>query len=113
MHYKPKRMTTLQKLKAKVKDDHNKMPPIKEIHKMLTSYNIPHEFRSSTNVVEYRSAGKRYVNSRHNGKEGFKLIIKTPDVHIELDTSDSYYSWNSRGYADKIVNFLKSKGITK
>ena len=84
---------------------------------MLDEFKINHTFFNTTNVVEYRTAGRRYVNSRHNGKNGYILEIKLNEEErkelntgcISLDTSDSYYSWNSYGYAQKIIQLLKFK----
>ena len=94
-----------------------RMPTITQIHRLLNYHNIQHYFNGSTNVVEYRNAGRRYVNSRHDGKEGYKLYIEREiTIHdgskirsriIELDTSDSYYSWNSNSYASALVKFIE------
>jgi hypothetical protein len=104
-------MTTLERLEAKIQDDSVRMPSIDQISKMLTEYGVIYDVRQTTNVVEYRSAGNRYVNSRHDGKVGKKLIIenRAENVYIELDTSDSYYSWNTRLYARQIVEYLRKK----
>lgn len=51
-----------------------------------------------------------YVNSRHMGKKGMVLKIdmgKQPN--IELDTSCSYYSFNTWQYAREIVKLLENK----
>ena len=56
-------------------DDGIRMPSIKQISKLLTAYNIEHSVSSKTNIVEYSSKGRMYVNSRHRGKIGLELII--------------------------------------
>lgn len=103
-------MTTLERLKNKadVFGKNAKMPSIMQISKMLTEFGVEHDVSTHTNIVEYRSAGCRYVNSRHAGKTGKVLKIFNPQ--IELDTSDSYYSWNTSGYAREIIEFLKKEG---
>lgn len=114
-------MTTLEKLKAKSESFFGskvRMPSIPEIAKMLEEMDINFTLSDSVNIVEYRSKGNRYVNSRHRGKEGKKLIIKPSELdsnksgihYIELDSSDSYYSWNTSRYASKIIDLLKSTG---
>jgi hypothetical protein len=99
-------MTTYEKLKRKVRGE-GRMPSIKEIHKCLEACKISHSFRKSTNVVEYRSKGCRYVNSRHDGKEGYKIEIRHGNGFLSMDTSDSYYSWNSEDYARHLVGLLR------
>lgn len=112
---------TIKKLRIKAESgtfDKVRMPSISSIAEMLTEMGIEHTYDNSTNVVEYRSAGHTYVNSRHNGKEGKKLIIepskedaeKSGIHYLELDSSDSYYSWNTHGYARQIVQLLTSLG---
>lgn len=100
---------TLEKLIQKSKtlfSDKVRMPSIKQISNLLSEYDITHEVYSKTNVVEHRSKGNRYVNSRHNGKTGLCLIIKEP--YIELDTSDSYYSYNTSTYAGELIKLIKN-----
>jgi hypothetical protein len=98
----------LDKLKDKADNYRARMPSIKKIHELLNYFGIQHYFRSSTNVVEYRSAGRRYVNSRHDGKQGYKIEVKKPNGGtIELDTSDSYYSINASIYARHLLEIIK------
>lgn len=103
---------TLAALKAKAEhsiQNRRRMPSLKAISAMLTEFGIEHILEESYNTVEYSSRGNRYVNSRHRGKEGFELYIREADIN--MDTSDSYYSWNSPGYARKILDFLKTKKL--
>lgn len=103
-------MNTLEKLKLKANasfSDRVRMPSIKQISKLLSEYGIKHEVSEKTNIVEYRSKGRRYVNSRHDGKTGLCLLIKEP--YLELDTSDSYYSWNTSGYARRLVDIIEGR----
>lgn len=113
-----KPMTTLERLQAKSEMTGSiRMPSIQDIHKLLTDNNIQHTYRDSTNVVEHRSKGNRYVNSRHNGKDGKNLtiVLSTEEQEyvgrrvIELDTSDSYYSANSDMYARQLIKLLTFK----
>lgn len=99
----------LQQLKAKAKSNYKdkvRMPSIRQIKKLLDAYGITNYMDEHTNVVEYRSKGKRYVNSRHMGKTGLRL--KIPDARLELDTSSSYYSYNTWRYAEEIVKLVEA-----
>ena len=82
--------------------DNIRMPSIKDIHKLLDELGIKHTFRESVNIVEYRSKGARYVNSRHSGKEGY--ILEVGD--LKMDTSDSYYSFNSWNYSRELLRII-------
>jgi hypothetical protein len=104
----------LGKLKAKANSSYNdnvRMPSIKQISKLLTACNIEHSVSEKTNVVEYRIRGRMYVNSRHMGKKGMVLKIDMGEQpNIELDTSCSYYSFNTWQYAGQLVKLLE--GVT-
>lgn len=101
-------MDILKRLKLKAAYyDRVRMPSIKQISKLLDEYGIEHSIVSKTNVVEYRSKGKRYVNSRHYGKTGLCLTIKDP--YLQLDTSDSYYSLNTPSYARTLLGIIEKK----
>jgi len=106
-------MNTLEKLRQKAESSFNnvRMPSIKQISKLLTENGIEHIISEKTNIVEYRSKGKRYVNSRHRGKTGLLLLIKEP--YLELDTSDSYYSLNTTGYARKLIELIDNNNDAK
>ena len=100
---------TLRQLKAKVKDSSVRMPSIKAIHELLLDKKIPHSFYESTNTVEHRSAGNRYVNDRHDGKIGKKITFNRGMPLLDMDTSSSYYSWNTYRYAIELVEFINKK----
>lgn len=93
--------------------DKTRMPSIKKIKDLLDELGINNEIDTTVNVVEYRSKGKRYVNSRHNGKQGYFLGIGkcygVRSYDINLDSSDSYYSWNTNMYAGQIINLIDNK----
>ncbi|MDD5665666.1 MAG: hypothetical protein PHI09_05750 [Candidatus Omnitrophica bacterium] len=100
---------TLQKLKAKSKINSNaRMPSIKSIHKLLNEVGIQHRYEEeTTNIVERRTGQRAYVNDRHEGKKGKLIQIDKP--YIELDSSDSYYSLNTFGYANDLLDIINNK----
>lgn len=97
---------TIKQLKLKISDD-KRMPSIANISAMLTDLGINHYTNTSVNIVERRSAGAVYVNDRYAGKEGKKLEIAGV---VYMDSSESYYSWNTRTYAKDIINYLSKLG---
>lgn len=73
-----KTLKTIEQLKKKAQsilDDGTRMPPINSIAAMLDDLGIPYEMRDSSNIVERRTKGCRYVNSRHTGKQGKLMRI--------------------------------------
>jgi hypothetical protein len=113
-----KNQKTLDKLIRKanlITGDKTRMPSIKQLHLLLDELGVEHRTGETQNTVEYRSSGNRYVNSRHDGKIGKSLEIKINDDggKIILDTSESYYSWNSGGHARDIVRLLVDRKLIK
>ena len=101
-----KNQKTINQLIAKVKED-KRMPSLKAIHKLLEEAGIKHEYIEETvNVVEYRTGQKNYVNSRHNGKIGKMLEVCVGDIYLNMNSSSSYYSWNTWRYAKDLLVIL-------
>lgn len=106
---------TLDALRKKAESSFGKdrMPSIKKIKDLLDELVIENYLDTTTNVVEYRSKGRTYVNSRHNGKRGYYLGIGKcygfKSYDINLDSSESYYSWNTSMYARQILNLIDNK----
>jgi hypothetical protein len=114
------------KAKANWENESAKMPSIKAIHGLLTELGIEHYYDGETvNVVGYRSAGKSYVNERHDGKVGkqikFRAFVndgaKSPfrmfgeesmSEWFDLNSADSYYSMNSYRYANGLMDVLNN-----
>jgi hypothetical protein len=93
----------------------SRMPSISSIHALLRELGIVHRFDGETvNVVEFRSEGRTYVNSRHDGKVGKSIEMRytfdngKTSEYLGMDSSDSYYSWNSFRYANKLLDILKN-----
>ena len=93
----------IERLKKKTDfDSKTRMPSIADIAEMLDDLEIKYYMRSKTNIVENKTRGRRYVNSRHDGKKGMLL-----EVHnLTLDTSDSYYSFNTWNYAGQLLRII-------
>lgn len=98
---------TLLALQKKAEGE-GRMPGITKIHNLLNELKIKHTFRKSENTVEYRSGRNTYVNSRHSGKKGFEIKITNNEgkKNLYLNTSDSYYSWNSEGIARDLLKLI-------
>lgn len=102
---------TLKRLIDKVETDSSlRMPSITAIHNLLTEYKIEHKYKETKNIVEYRSGNNSYVNSRHDGKVGKEIIVRNgSDTHnIVMDTSSSYYSFNTYRFATELVELFRA-----
>lgn len=83
-------------------NDNGRMPSLKSVHNLLLEAGLESYLRESRHMVENRSRGARYVNSRSEGKSGSLLRVG----NLELDSSDSYYSANSWNYARQLLDLL-------
>ena len=96
---------TLNQLKEKADSsfrDKVRMPSLVSIHNLLDELKIKNSIGDWTNVVEYRSGRNTYVNDRHEGKTGKRLIVGD----LELDSTSSYYSLNTKMYARKLLEII-------
>ncbi|GAB4389922.1 MAG: hypothetical protein Kow0025_18460 [Thermodesulfovibrionales bacterium] len=96
---------TIMKLKARAQGK-GRMPSIQSIADMLKDLGIPYTIRDSVNVVERRTPGKRYVNSRHDGKRGRRLVVG----NLTLDSADSYYSFSTGFLARDLLATVERAG---
>lgn len=112
MNLSTKSQKTLEALSKKVENSKNRMPSISRIALLLTEAGIKNSMMNSVNVVESRSGQNTYVNDRHEGKAGKELIVYQVDENgkrvevLSLDSSNSYYSWNSFRYAFDLLKLL-------
>ncbi len=84
-----------------------RMPSLKSISKLLTELNIEHklqewsETKCRPNGLTYNTSGgsKMYT--------GYELRIS--EINLRANSCDSYYSYNTCGYATDIIKLIKSK----
>lgn len=106
-----KSQTTLDRLISKAdiwSDNKTRMPKLTLVHDLLNDLNIDHTFDSTYCSKTTKSSGSRY--STGGGSKmynGYKLTFKKGNVNVMMDTTDTYYSWNSHSYAQDIVDLIK------
>lgn len=104
-----KNQNTLNALIAKNNGEHIRIPSISKIHNLLSELNIKHIYRETSNTVEHRNNGSRYVNERREGKVGREIIVELEHKILHLDSSDSYYSWNTYRYARELIELINNR----
>ena len=113
---------TLEQLRIKADNTlEGRMPSINRISKMLTELGIEHRLSETTHIVETRSGNNTYVNDRHEGKNGNKITILGVDSNgrtiynrygiFSMDSTDTYYSWNTYRYANDIINIITERNL--
>jgi len=83
--------------------NNRKMPSIRSIHKLFNNLWIKHWFYETQNECETNNWRNTYVNKRWEGKKWYEIKVFWG---VHLDTSNSYYSRNSKKYAREIIIWL-------
>jgi len=84
-----------------------RMPSLKSISKLLTELNIEHKL-DETYETKWRPNGLRYSTSGGTKTyTGYQLRI--PEINLRANSCDTYYSYNTCGFARDIVRLIKSK----
>lgn len=96
----------LQRLQRVANGEGGRFPSLRQVHELLVERGVEHDFSSSVNVVE-RPSGNGYVSHRHNGRRGYRLILRNPN-YLEMNSAHSYYSANSWNYARQLVELLNN-----
>lgn len=99
---------TLAALKMKTKfTSSSRMPNMKSVSELLNELGINHTFSTTTCRKRTRPRGFAYYTG--GGKKtynGYKLAI--PDKGIYIDTTETYYSVNTCGYARDLISLIKN-----
>ena len=83
-----------------------RMPAVKCISHLLSELGIEHR-TGETDCQKWSSpAGYRYYTSGGSRwYEGHTLCV--PSIRLNIDTTDTYYSWNTYRYASDLVRLIK------
>ena len=84
----------------------NRMPGVKCISHLLTELGIEHR-TNETDCQKWSSpAGYNYYTSGGSRwYEGHTLYV--PSINLNIDTTATYYSWNTWSYAADLVRLIK------
>lgn len=84
-----------------------RMPSLKSISKLLTDLNIEHKLQEWSET-KWRPNGLTYHTSGGSKMyTGYELRI--PEINLRANSCDTYYSYNTCGYARDIIRLIKSK----
>lgn len=104
-----KAQNTLERLTAKANHEKTRMPKLILIHELLNELNIEHKFYGTSCTKTTSASGLRYsTGGGSRFYEGYKLAIELEGTRIYMDTTDSYYSWNTYHYARRILKLIDS-----
>ena len=102
---------TLNRLKLKSEDSKNRFPNLRSIHLLLTELEIEHKFNGEYSCTkETKPSGYQYSTGGGNREyNGSKLRIVSEEKNIYMDSTDSYYSYNTYFYSKDLCRLIELK----
>jgi len=85
-----------------------RMPNLNKVSQLLDELGIENHL-TSWSCMKYTSpAGFRYYTSGGTREyNGFRLRI--PEIHLDINSTDTYYSWNTKQYAQELIKLIDLK----
>lgn len=99
-----KNLKTLNSLKNK-SEGNGRMPSLKKVSELLNELNIDNELQEWSETKQTKPSGFRYYTG--GGTKlytGFRLRV--PEINLDINSTDSYYSYNTWSYSEKIYNLI-------
>lgn len=83
-----------------------RMPAVKCISHLLSELGIEHH-TGETDCQKWSSAAgcRYYTSGGSRWYDGYTL--KVPSINLNIDTTETYYSWNTGIYANELVRLVK------
>lgn len=84
-----------------------RMPTISAIDELLSELNIPHTYDGTSCTKTTKSSGMRYTTGGGTKiYNGHKLRFELDNRFVNMDSTDSYYSWNTGHYASNLLKLI-------
>ena len=85
----------------------SRMPNLNKVGELLTELGIENHVQTWSCEKWSSAAGCRYYTSGGTREyNGYRL--KVPQINLNINSTDTYYSWNTKNYAQQIVNLINS-----
>jgi len=82
-----------------------RMPNLNKVGELLTELGIENNVTTWSCTKWTSAAGYRYYTSGGSRDyNGFRL--KVPQINLNINSTDTYYSWNTCRYAKELVDLL-------
>ena len=88
--------------------ENSRMPNLNKVGELLTELGIQNSCLESSCEKWSSPAGYRYYTS--GGSRTYTgFWLKVPQINMNIDSTDTYYSWNTRQYAGELVKLIEEK----
>ena len=88
--------------------ENSRMPNLNKVGELLTELGIQNSCLESSCEKWSSPAGYRYYTS--GGSRTYTgFWLRVPQINMNIDSTDTYYSWNTRQYAGELVKLIEEK----
>ena len=105
-----KSQETLERLERKANSrvyESSRMPNLNKVSELLNELGIENSCSNSWCEKWTKGGGNRYYTGGGSKTyNGFNLRV--PSIRLNIDSTDTYYSWNTWSYAGDLVNLIKN-----
>ena len=83
----------------------SRMPNLNKVGELLTELGIENQVQRWS-CTKWTSAGgyRYYTSGGTRDYNGYKL--KVPQIKLDITSTDTYYSWNTKHFAKKLVELI-------
>ena len=86
--------------------ENSRMPNLNKVGELLTELGIENDVTTWSCTKWTSAAGCRYNTSGGTRDySGFRL--KVPQINMNINSTDTYYSWNTKMFAKELVNLIE------
>ena len=86
--------------------ENSRMPNLNKVSELLTELGIQNNCMNWSETKWGSAAGCRYYTSGGSRDyNGYRLSV--PEINMSIVSTQTYYSWNTRGYAKELVNLIE------
>jgi hypothetical protein len=83
----------------------SRMPNLNKVSQLLTELGIQNSCLESSCEKWSSPAGYRYYTS--GGSRTYTgFWLRVPQINMNIDSTDTYYSWNTKQYAQELVKLI-------
>ena len=84
----------------------SRMPNLNKVGQLLTELGIENSCYESSCEKWSSAAGCRYYTSG-GSRTYIGFWLRVPQINMNIDSTDTYYSWNTKHYATELVQLIE------
>ena len=86
----------------------SRMPNLNKVGQLLNELGIENSCLESSCEKWSSAAGCRYYTSG-GSRPYIGFWLRVPQINMNIDSTDTYYSWNTKHYAKELVELIDGK----